>query len=114
MYINFNVNLNIIYLILALLGCIALVYIIITIKNLNKLLKNSNEIIECNKSEIHNSLEKLPEVISNFRYVSENVKDVTEVVTDVTADFIVKKESMKSNIDILTDILNILKSVFGK
>ena len=108
------IDLKIIYFILATLGCIALIYIIITLSNLNKLIKNSNELVIDNKNNIRNSLLKLPEVISNFNDVSGNMKDITEVATDVTADFIVTKENMKSNIEVVTEILNILKSIFGK
>ena len=108
------IDLKIIYFILATLGCIALIYIIITLSNLNKLIKNSNELVIDNKNNIRNSLLKLPEVISNFNDVSENMKDITGVATDVTADFIVTKENMKSNIEVVTEILNILKSIFGK
>ena len=108
------IDLKIIYFILATLGCIALIYIIITLSNLNKLIKNSNELVIDNKNNIRNSLLKLPEVISNFNDVSENMKVITEVATDVTADFIVTKENMKSNIEVVTEILNILKSIFGK
>ena len=108
------IDLKIIYFILATLGCIALIYIIITLSNLNKLIKNSNELVIDNKNNIRNSLLKLPEVISNFNDVSENMKDITEVATYVTADFIVTKENMKSNIEVVTEILNILKSIFGK
>ena len=108
------IDLKIIYFILATLGCIALIYIIITLSNLNKLIKNSNELVIDNKNNIRNSLLKLPEVISNFNDVSENMTDITEVATDVTADFIVTKENMKSNIEVVTEILNILKSIFGK
>ena len=108
------IDLKIIYFILATLGCIALIYIIITLSNLNKLIKNSNELVIDNKNNIRNSLLKLPEVISNFNDVSENMKYITEVATDVTADFIVTKENMKSNIEVVTEILNILKSIFGK
>ena len=100
------IDLKIIYFILATLGCIALIYIIITLSNLNKLIKNSNELVIDNKNNIRNSLLKLPEVISNF--------NITDVATDVTADFIVTKENMKSNIEVVTEILNILKSIFGK
>ncbi len=103
------IDLKIIYFILATLGCIALIYIIITLSNLNKLIKNSNELVIDNKNNIRNSL-----LISNFNDVSENMKDITEVATDVTADFIVTKENMKSNIEVVTEILNILKSIFGK
>ena len=83
------IDLKIIYFILATLGCIALIYIIITLSNLNKLIKNSNELVIDNKNNIRNSLLKLPEVISNFNKV-------------------------KSNIEVVTEILNILKSIFGK
>lgn len=108
------IDLNIIYFILAVLGCIALIYIIITLVSLNKLIKISNDFVLDNKNNIRNSLVQLPEVVSNLNDVSENIKDVTEVVTDVTADFIVTKENMKSNIEIVTEILNIIKNVFGK
>ena len=108
------IDLKIIYFILATLGCIALIYIIITLSNLNKLIKNSNELVIDNKNNIRNSLLKLPEVISNFNDVCENMKDITEVASDVTADFILTKENMKSNIEVVTEILNILKSIFGK
>ena len=101
------IDLKIIYFILATLGCIALIYIIITLSNLNKLIKNSNELVIDNKNNIRNSLLKLPEVISNFNDVSENMKDITEVATDVTADFIVTKENMKSNIEVVTYFLKI-------
>ena len=60
------IDLKIIYFILATLGCIALIYIIITLSNLNKLIKNSNELVIDNKNNIRNSLLKLPEVIVKF------------------------------------------------
>ena len=108
------IDLKLIYFILAILGCIALVYLIITLSNLNKFIKNSNELVVDNKDNIKNSLLKLPKLVSNFSDVSENVKDITEVATDVTADFIITKENMKSNIEVVTEIINIFKSVFGK
>ena len=67
------IDLKIIYFILATLGCIALIYIIITLSNLNKLIKNSNELVIDNKNNIRNSLLKLPEVISNFK---PNLSDI--------------------------------------
>ena len=44
------IDLKIIYFILTILGCIALIYIIITLSNLNKLIKNSNELVADNKN----------------------------------------------------------------
>ncbi|MGL5314415.1 MAG: hypothetical protein ACRC92_14290 [Peptostreptococcaceae bacterium] len=108
------IDLNVIYFILALLGCIAIVYVIITLNNINKLIKTSNELMLNNKDSINKSLVNLPNVVANFSEVSENMKDVTEVVTDVTADFIVTKDNIKSNMEIGLEILNILRSVFSK
>lgn len=108
------IDLNIIYFILALLGCVAVVYLIITLNNINRLVKSSNEFIFENKDSIHKSLANLPKVVSNFNDVSENMKDVTEVVTDATADFIVTKDNIKSNMEIGLEILNILRTVFSK
>lgn len=108
------IDLNIIYFILAILGCAVLIYIIISLFNLNKLIKNTNELLVYNKNNIKKYLSELPEVITNFNDVSKNMKDITEVATDLTADFIVTKENMKSNIEVVTEIFNILKTIFGK
>jgi len=108
------IDLNLIYVILAILGCVALIYLILTLMNLSKLIKNANELVIVNKNNISKSLSDLPQVVSNFNEVSGNIKDITEVATDVTADFIVTKENMKSNLEVLTEILSIVKSVFSK
>ncbi|TQZ14358.1 hypothetical protein EWM06_20375, partial [Clostridioides difficile] len=42
-----------------------------------------------------------PNVVETFGEVGENMKDVTEVVTEVTADFLVTKDSVKSNMDVI-------------
>ena len=55
----------------------------------------------------------MPEVAENFTEISDNLKDVTEVITDTTADFIVAKERVKSNVEIAADILSIIKSVIA-
>ncbi|NJA13845.1 hypothetical protein GSQ25_13045, partial [Clostridioides difficile] len=57
-------------------------------------------------------LNNLPNVVETFGEVGENMKDVTEVVTEVTADFLVTKDSVKSNMDVIVDILTIIKNIF--
>ncbi|TQY22418.1 hypothetical protein EWL69_19965, partial [Clostridioides difficile] len=47
------------------------------------------------------TLNNLPNVVETFGEVGENMKDVTEVVTEVTADFLVTKDSVKSNMDVI-------------
>ena len=50
------IDLKIIYFILATLGLHTLIYIIITLSNLNKLIKKSNELVIDNKNNIRNHL----------------------------------------------------------
>ncbi|WP_195940443.1 hypothetical protein [Romboutsia sp. 1001713B170131_170501_G6] len=106
------IDLNVIYIILALLGIGALIFLIITLKNINEFIKNINKVVSINSDNIHTVVGKLPNLVDNISDISENVKDVSEVATDVTADIIVAKENVKSNVEIFTEILNILKSVF--
>lgn len=108
------IDLNIIYGILSILGIGVLVCLIIALINLNKFIKNSNTLILETKDSLSDSVLKLPEVISNFSTISENVKDISDVATDVTADLIVTKENMKSNVEVATEIINILRAVFIK
>lgn len=96
------------------LGLVVLGYIIVTLNNFNKLLKNVNSVVASNTDNINTSLNKLPNVIENCGEISESVKDITEVATDMTADIIVAKENVKSNVDLAVDIVNIVKQVFAK
>lgn len=108
------IDLNLIYLLLSALGCVGLVYVIITLSNFNKLVKNANDILLENKNSINDSVSNIPNVISNFNDVATDMKDVTEAITDVTAEFIVTKENVKSNIEVVTEICSIIRSIFGK
>ena len=53
-----------------LLGCVASL-------KFNKSLSNMNTLVLDNKDIINDSLLKLPNVVSNFNYASENIKDIT-------------------------------------
>lgn len=108
------IDLNIIYILLALMGTGALIFLIITLKNINEFIKNLNNIVSTNSQDVTIFISKLPKIVDNVTYISESVKDVSEVATDVTADFIVTKDNIKFNLELITDILNILKSVFYK
>lgn len=108
------IDLNIIYFLLAVLGAIVLVYLILSLNNINKFLKNINEIISKNKDSINDVFSKLPDTTSNFKDASENIKDITEVATDVTANFIVAKENITSNIGLISEIVSIIKNTFSK
>lgn len=111
---NLYIDLNCVYLILALVGIIALVLLIITLFRVSTLIKNINIIVSSNKDNIQKVCNDAPEISGNIKEATENAKSVTEVVTEVTADAIVAKESFQSNFETIKDILNIVLSVFSK
>ncbi|MDX5617022.1 hypothetical protein, partial [Clostridioides difficile] len=79
---------------------------------LHKILNNVGTMLNENTQNINTTLNNLPNVVETFGEVGENMKDVTEVVTEVTADFLVTKDSVKSNMDVIVDILTIIKNIF--
>ncbi|MEG1131593.1 MAG: hypothetical protein RSD77_04700 [Romboutsia sp.] len=105
------IDISAIYFVAALLGCIALVYLILTLKNVNDFIKSIKDLVSSNSQNVTTTITKLPMVVDNVSEISDNLKDVSEVITDTTADFIVAKESVKSNVEIATDILKIVKNV---
>lgn len=98
---------DIFWAIIGILGAIALIYLIITLVNLIKVLKNVNSLIEQNKKNLDTTLD-------NVAHISENAKDISDVVTETTADIIVAKENLTSQLDTVKDIVNIILSVFNK
>ena len=111
MYISIE---NLFFAILGILGGIALVYIIITLIKLGRLITNMNDVISSNRNNIDKLCESLPVVSRNITEISDNVKDVSEVVTEATAEVIVAKDNITSNIGTIKDILNIIVSIFAK
>lgn len=100
--------------ILGILGGVALVYIIITLAKFGKLITSINDVLSSNRKNIDKLCESLPVVSQNIIEISDNVKDVSEVVTETTAEVIVAKDNITSNIGTIKDILNILVSIFTK
>ena len=98
---------DIFWAIIGILGAKALIYLIITLVNLIKVLKNVNSLIEQNKKNLDTTLD-------NVAHISENAKDISDVVTETTADVIVAKENLTSQLDTVKDIINIILSVFNK
>lgn len=115
-----TIDLHTILFILAIIGCVALIFLIkliinllSTVKNLNSVLDKVNIVLDDNTGNITKSISKLPKLVDDFGQVGENVRDVSEVVTDVAADIIVTKESVKGNFELLSEILTIVKSIFS-
>ncbi|MGM9988712.1 MAG: hypothetical protein ACI35O_16020 [Bacillaceae bacterium] len=114
MYISPTAIYVILATILAILGGVALVYLILLLNNARKFYGEVNNLIGSNKQELESFLRDLPVATHNMRQASEHIKDVTEAVTETAADFLVTRDNVKTNIEILTEILMIVKKVFFK
>ena len=112
------IDLKIIYFILATLGCIALIYIIITLSNLNKLIHNSNELVidngyieESSYSKKTNNIfsydeKKLLEVGERLHYILE-VIDLKHPNLDIIKDYFIRdKVSSLLSSDLFKNIGN--------
>lgn len=108
------IDLNVIYLILAILGCVAIVYLIMTLNKVLKLITNVNSILEQNKDNLNQTISDLPSIANNVNDACQNIKDISDVATETTADLIVAKENLTSNVETITEIAKIISQVFFK
>ncbi|WP_300351730.1 hypothetical protein [Clostridium sp.] len=108
------IDLNVIYLILAILGCVAVVYLILTLNKILKLLTNVNSILDQNKDNLSRTIADLPSIANNVNDACQNIKDISEVATETTADLIVAKENIETNVETVREIAKIISQVFLK
>jgi len=112
MTVDFSIDLSFVYTIVALLGGIAIIYLIFVLRNILKITKQVSGLIEQNNQNITQIIEDASKVSQNAVSVSDSVKDISDVVTDTTADFLVTKDRMQSNLGVMSDILQIIKDIF--
>ena len=85
--------------IIGIAGVIAIIYLIIVLHKFSNLISNINNLIVSNKENIDKLCGDIPEI-------TENLKDVSEVITETTADVIVAKDNLLSNVEVIKDIMN--------
>lgn len=109
-----TIDIDLVLFILAVLGCVALVFLIIFLKKLSILITNIDNLVNQNSTNIGFTIAKLPGLIDNIDSVVDNAKDVTDVAVDVSADVLSAKEKIKTGISSTSTVLNVLKSSFKK
>ena len=114
MTVDFSIDLSFVYTIVALLGGIAIIYLIFVLRNILKITKQVSGLVEQNNQNITQIIEDASKISQNAASVTESVKDISDVVTDTTADFLITKDRMQSNLGVISDILQIIKDVFLK
>lgn len=108
------IDLNVIYLLLAILGCVAIVYLILTLNKVLKLISNINSLLDQNKDNLNKTIQDLPTIASNLNDTCQNVKDISDVATETTAELIVAKENIESNVETVREIAKIINQIFFK
>ncbi|EGT3617394.1 hypothetical protein FHH43_14390 [Clostridium perfringens] len=108
------IDLNIIYLLLAILGCVAIIYLILTLNKVVKLISNINSILEQNKDNLNKTIQDLPTIANNVNDTCQNIKDISDVATETTAELIVAKENIESNVETVREIAKIINQIFFK
>lgn len=111
---TFIINTQTILFILAVLGCVALVFLIILLNNLSKLISSIEDLINKNSTNVGLTIAKLPSLISGVDDVVDNAKDISDVAVDVASDVLVAKEKIKSGIETSVNVAGIVKDVLKK
>ena len=103
---------ELIVLVLFVLGSALMCYLILAVANLLRILKNVNQIIEKNKDNINQSVEKLPEITDNAAKVTSMVKDNLDGLGKVVGDVGKISETVKKGAEtIQNDIILKAKSL---
>lgn len=98
MYIDFNFLGNFI---LTLVGIIALVFLILALKNINSLVKSVQEILDKNADNVDDIIEKLPGVVDQANMLVSNVNTVVQDPNLRMA--IAKANDTMTNVNSITD-----------
>ncbi|MBC2576024.1 hypothetical protein [Peptostreptococcus canis] len=109
-----TIDIQTILFILAILGCVVLIFLIIFLKKLSNLISRIDDLINQNSTNVGLTIAKLPSLISGVDSVVDNAKDVSDVAVDFASDALVAKEKIKSGISTSVNIAGIVKDVFKK
>ena len=93
--------------ILALLGCVAMVFLIIFLKKLAEILRSVDTLIKENRNSIGLTVANLPSITGNVDTIVGNAKDITE-------DAAVIKDRIKSGVSTSVDVVKIVKDTIKK
>lgn len=102
------------YGILAILAGIVLVYLILCLNKLNLLLKQISQFWNENSTNISATVKSMPVIANNTVELSENLKTTSDVLIEATATAIDTKKEISNQIEIITDIFKIVKSIWLK
>lgn len=111
---SITINIQVVLFVLAILGCVALIFLIVLLRRLSALMTNIDTIITQNSTNVGLTIAKLPGILDQVDSVVDNAKDVSNVAVDVAADVITAKEKVKSGFATTTAVAGIIKDTFSK
>ena len=74
---------ELITIVLFLLGAALLFYLILAVSNLVRILRNVNRMIDGNKDNINQTIEKLPKIATNAEKITDSLKNNMEAIDKV-------------------------------
>lgn len=110
---SFTIDMDVLNFILAILGCVALIFLIMLFAKVIGLLKTIQKIITDNESNIDSTMNTIPSITRNVDGILDNTKDISAVAVDVAADVLDAKEKVKSTIKTSVDVAKIVKTTFN-
>ncbi|WAW15488.1 hypothetical protein [Peptostreptococcus equinus] len=109
---SFTIDMEVLNFILAIVGIIALVFLIMLFAKVIGLLKSVQKILDNNESNIDLTISTLPSITRNVDGILDNTKDISAVAVDVAADVLDVKEKVKSTVKTSVDVAKIVKTTF--
>lgn len=90
-------------LVLFLLGIGALTYLILVLKNLNKILLKVNNFFESNEKNINTVVKQLPEISENINSITKTANATIEEITPEMTELISNVNEITTKIDSITE-----------
>lgn len=95
--------------ILYILGIGLLGYLVVLIKNANKIISKARKILEENEEEIQTTLEQLPDISTNVNCISEDLRELIEDISPEVTDIVTNANSITEKLDDTSD--NVLGAI---
>lgn len=93
-------------LILFLLGIGAVTYLIIVLKNINKLLVQVNNIVKLNEKNIDTTIKQLPEISENINMITKNTNNAIKELTPEINSLSKNINSITGKVDSITNLID--------
>lgn len=111
---SFTINIDSILFLLAVLGCVVLVFLIIVLKRLSTLMVTIEGEIHKNSNSISTSISKIPEIVNGANDIVYNTKDITNTARDAVNEVADMADKAKATVENAFAVASTAKDIVGK